>query len=270
MLLLSWMMVGFGGYWGVSLYYAYLQLKKENTRLIQKETELDALLLTMKRIRRNEEIVRDTLSQERKQIVEGGLGQGGIPGTDPSLVVARDAPVTDSITPRVQFEYPSVLDQARALEESLEELLGILHERRQLLNRIPSILPVEAQAYRITSGFGWRRSPFTGLRAFHEGLDISAPRGTPIVAPGEGRVTSLGRDRDRGKYLKIDHGNQCITTYAHLSRFNVTMGQKVKRGKVIAYMGNTGRSTGCHLHYEIEIKGKVVDPLNFILSASAN
>ena len=269
-LLFSWVMVGFGGYWGISLYRDYLQVKEENSILIQEKVKLDALLVTIKRIKRNEKIVRDALSQERQLMMEGGLGQGGMDVVAPSLVVARDVPVKGNIVPDLQSEYPSILNQAKALEENLEELLEILHERRQLLNSVPSILPVESQDHRITSGFGWRRSPFTGLRAFHEGLDISAPKGTPIVAPGAGRVKALGRDGDRGKYLKINHGRQCITTYAHLSGFNVTLGQKVKRGEVIAYVGNTGRSTGCHLHYEIEIKGKVVDPMDFVLSASAN
>ena len=163
-----------------------------------------------------------------------------------------------------------MLDQARALQASLEGLVKIIRDRRQLLNRTPSILPVEAQDYRITSGFGWRRSPFTGLKEFHDGLDISAPMGTPIIAPGEGRVCQVGHDSQRGRYLQIDHGKLCITTYAHLSGFNVELGQEVKRGEIIAYMGDTGRSTGPHLHYEIEIKGKAVNPKQYIFNPGVN
>jgi len=267
-LLLSWAMVGFGGYWGISLYQAYLQLKEENVQLTQKEMELDALRLTMKRIQRNEKIVHDALSQERKRMMEGDLGQGGMPATAPSHMVSKDVLASGSIVPPAQSEHASILDQARGLQENLEELLEIIRERRELLNSMPSILPLDAQSYRITSRFGWRRSPFSGLREFHDGLDIGAPLGTPIVAPGEGRVRKVGHDRHLGRYLQIDHGRRCITTYAHLSGFNVRLAQKVKRGEVIAYMGNSGRSTGSHLHYEVEIKGKSVNPDHYINNPS--
>ncbi len=267
-LLLSWVMVGFGGYWGISLYQACLQLKEENAQLTRKEMELDALRLTMKRIQRDEKIVHDALSQERKRMMEGGLGQGGMPATAPSHMVSKDVLASGSIVPPVQSEHASILDQARGLQENLEELLEIIRERRELLNSTPSILPLDAQSYRITSRFGWRRSPFTGLKEFHDGLDIGAPLGTPIVAPGKGRVSKVGYHRHLGRYLQIDHGRRCITTYAHLSGFNATLGQKVKRGEVIAYMGNSGRSTGSHLHYEIEIKGKPVNPNHYIHNPS--
>jgi murein DD-endopeptidase MepM/ murein hydrolase activator NlpD len=267
-LLVSWAMVGFGGYWGISLYQAYLQLKEENGQLTQREMELEALRLTMKRIQRNEKIVHDALIQERKLMMEGGLGQGGMPATKPSRMMSEDVPASGSMVPPAQYEHASILDQARGLQENLEELLEIIRERRESLNSTPSILPLKAQSYRITSRFGWRRSPFTGLKEFHDGLDIGAPLGTPIVAPGEGRVRKVGHDRHLGRYLQIDHGRRCITTYAHLSGFNVTLGQKVKRGEVIAYMGNSGRSTGSHLHYEVEIKGKPVNPNHYILNPS--
>jgi len=170
-LLLSWAMVGFGGYWGISLYQAYLQLKEENAQLTQKEMELDALRLTMKRIQRNEEIVHDALSQERKRMMESGLGQGGMPATAPSHMVSKDVLASGSMVPPAQSEHASILDQARGLQENMEELLEIIRERRELLNSTPSILPLDAQSYRITSRFGWRRSPFTGLKEFHDGLD---------------------------------------------------------------------------------------------------
>jgi murein DD-endopeptidase MepM/ murein hydrolase activator NlpD len=138
------------------------------------------------------------------------------------------------------------------------------------LDSTPSILPVAVEGYWFSSGFGWRRSPFTGLKEFHDGLDISSRKGTPIIAPAAGRVVKIAYHRYRGKYLQLDHGRQCITTFAHLSGFNVNHGQKVERGDVIAYMGSTGRSTGSHLHYKIEIMEKVVNPKHYILNARAN
>jgi murein DD-endopeptidase MepM/ murein hydrolase activator NlpD len=269
-LLLSWAVVGYGGYLGISLYHAYHQLKEENTRLIQKEIELAALRLTMKSIQKNGDMVRDILAQERKRMIEVGLGRGGVPVTDPYYMVTEDVPASGSIAPPVQSEDPSILNQARALQKNLEELVETIGERRQLLDSTPSILPVQGQEYRISSEFGWRRSPFTGQKEFHHGLDISAPKGTPIIAPGEGLVIKVGHQKDRGKYLQIDHGRQCITTYSHLSGFNVRVGQEVKRGEVLAYMGSTGRSTGPHLHYEIEIKGNAANPMHYILNARAD
>ncbi len=118
----------------------------------------------------------------------------------------------------------------------------------------------------MSSAFGWRRSPFTGEKEFHHGVDISARRNTPIIAPGNGRVIKTGYHTYRGKYLQISHGWGRITTFAHLSKLSVSENQVVKRGQVIAYMGSTGRATGSHLHYEIEIDGEVVNPMHHILN----
>ncbi len=265
-LVVSCLMLAWGGYLGIRLYRNRLQLGEQNAHLIQKMKDLDELKLALKRIQTDEELIRNFLGLERQGAFGGALSQGGTSTTDLSSIAPEDALTSSSVGSIVQAKSYSILDQAKSLQESLQELAGAMRERQRLLDSTPSIMPVAAEDYWFSSGFGWRRSPFTGLKAFHGALDISAARGTPIIAPAEGRVIRIGNHRYRGRYLQLDHGRQRITTYAHLSGYNVMQGQKVKRGQVIAYIGNTGRSTGSHLHYEIEINDRVVDPKHYILN----
>ena len=269
-LVISWMLVAAGGYVGIGFYSDYMQLRERNAHLIQKKQDLDELKLAMKRIQKREALMRNVLGLEKHRTLGTALHQGGEPTTDLSSIAPEDFLASSSVRSMIQAEPRSILDQAKHLQDSLHELVESMHERQKFLDSTPSILPLEAEHYWFTSGFGWRRSPFTGLKEFHDGLDISAPMGTPIIATGEGRVVKIGRHRYRGNYLQLTHGKRRLTTYAHLSRFNVTLGQKVKRGEVIAYMGSTGRSTGSHLHYEIEINGSVVNPKHYILNAEAH
>ena len=269
-LVVSWAMVAGGGYLGVKLYSSYLQLREQNAHLIQKKKDWEDLKLAMKRIQKKEEFIRENLGLEKLRSLEGILSQGGMPVTDLSSVDLKNVLAKNNMRSIARIRPSSILDQAKFLQESLEELVEIMRERRQLLDSTPSVVPVEAEDYWFSSGFGWRRSPFTGLKEFHDGLDISAPKGTLIIAPASGRVIKTAYQRYRGKYMQLDHGRSRITTYAHLSGFNVTLDQEVKRGEVIAYMGSTGRSTGAHLHYKIEINGRVVNPKNYILNAKAN
>ena len=269
-LVVSWAMVAGGGYLGVELYRSYLQLREQNSRLLEKKKEWGDLKLAVKRVQKKEELMRGVLGLEKLESTEPLLSQGGMPVTDLSSIDPKDAMANDNLGSIVPVRLSSILGQAKFLQESFEELVEIVRQRRQLLDSTPSIVPVAAADYWFSSGFGWRRSPFTGLEEFHDGLDISAPTGTPIIAPAAGRVIKVAYQRYRGKYLQLDHGRRRITTYEHLSAFNVTLDQKVKRGEVIAYMGSTGRSTGSHLHYKIEITGRVVNPKHYILNAKAD
>ena len=269
-LVVSWAMVAGGGYLGVELYRSYLQLREQNSRLLEKKKEWGDLKLAVKRVQKKEELMRGVLGLEKLESTEPLLSQGGMPVTDLSSIDPKDAMANDNMRSITPVRLSSILDQAKFIQEGFEELVEIMRERRQLLDSTPSIVPVAAADYWFSSGFGWRRSPFTGLEEFHDGLDISAPTGTPIIAPAAGRVIKIAHQRYRGKYLQLDHGRRRITTYEHLSEFKVTLGQEVKRGEVIAYMGSTGRSTGSHLHYKIEITGRVVNPTHYILNAKAN
>jgi murein DD-endopeptidase MepM/ murein hydrolase activator NlpD len=116
----------------------------------------------------------------------------------------------------------------------------------------------------MTSRFGNRISPFTGARQFHSGIDIAGRRGTDVVAPARGRVVAAGNRGPLGRSVTLDHGYGVRTVYGHNDELHVKRGQEVERGQVIASLGSTGRSTGPHLHYTVEVKGKAVNPLDYI------
>jgi murein DD-endopeptidase MepM/ murein hydrolase activator NlpD len=163
-----------------------------------------------------------------------------------------------------------IIDRAKDLQADFRELVEAMWDQRQALDSTPSIVPVKANSYWFSSGFGWRRSPFTGAKEFHNGLDICSNKGTPVVAPADGVVYRKGNHRYLGRYIRINHGRGVTTTYGHLSGHNVERGQKVKRGEVIGFMGNTGRSVGTHLHYSIRVRSKYVNPFHYILNTRRN
>ena len=148
---------------------------------------------------------------------------------------------------------------------SLDEIERLAANKAALIEAIPTIQPVKNKDLtRIASGFGYRNDPFTKTRKMHYGMDFTAKRGTPVYATGNGIVKRAdSRSSGFGKHIRIDHGFGYVSLYAHLSQYNVRRGQKVKRGDIIGYVGNTGRSAGPHLHYEIIKDNKKIDPLNF-------
>ncbi len=148
-------------------------------------------------------------------------------------------------------------------EEGFESLLKYLEDQRNLLASTPAIRPVKGW---ISSRFGHRKSPFTGLREFHKGLDIATRMGDPIIAPADGIVTYAGRKGLMGNMIVIDHGHGIVTRYAHLKKALKKRGETVKRGDTIGLVGNTGRSTGSHLHYEVHLNGIPVNPERYILN----
>ncbi|WP_029894466.1 M23 family metallopeptidase [Desulfohalovibrio reitneri] len=153
--------------------------------------------------------------------------------------------------------------EARLEEVRQQELIQSIRSKRDILAATPSIWPTEGW---VTSEFGYRTSPFTGKREFHKGLDISSPMGTPIYAPAKGKIIFTGRDGSYGNSIAVDHGTGVVTKYAHLHRSAVKRGQEVARGELIGYVGNTGRSTGPHLHYEVRLNGVPVNPMRYILN----
>jgi murein DD-endopeptidase MepM/ murein hydrolase activator NlpD len=153
--------------------------------------------------------------------------------------------------------------EARLEEVRQQEIMHTLRTNQNILEATPSIWPTSGW---VTSGFAWRTSPFTGKREFHKGLDISAPRGTPVYAPARGTVTFAGRDGSYGLSIRLKHNASLTTRFAHLNRIAIKGGQEVTRGELIGYVGNTGRSTGPHLHYEVRLNGVPVNPKRYILN----
>ena len=169
------------------------------------------------------------------------------------------------LTPIVSTMGPSdqVAGRANAILEGMEEMDLF----RRAAQSHPFANPVPSRAYRQTSGFGPRRDPLRGGSRMHNGLDFAGPRGTPIHATAEGRVTRAGWFSGYGKTVDVDHGNGYMTRYAHLSSIDVKAGQRVSRQERIGGMGTTGRSTGVHLHYEVHRNGQPVNPMTYIKAA---
>ena len=141
----------------------------------------------------------------------------------------------------------------------------LLEAKRSVLASTPTIWPVRGL---ITAGYGYRLSPFTGKREMHEGLDIAAPFGSPIMATADGIISFVGPLGSFGNVVFINHGHGLTTFYAHTSSFRVKEGQSVKRGQIVAFVGTSGRSTGPHVHYEVQANGATVNPLKYIIDPS--
>ncbi|GAB5487392.1 MAG: peptidoglycan DD-metalloendopeptidase family protein [Parasphingorhabdus sp.] len=151
------------------------------------------------------------------------------------------------------------------IHPTLERLSNAL-QRMDALERsllaIPSAMP--ANIANMSSNYGYRRDPFTGGGAMHNGIDFKGPHGEPILAAASGTITHAGWQSGYGKTVEITHGNGLMTRYAHLSRINVTTGQKVEQGLQVGAMGSTGRSTGTHLHFEVRMNGRAINPRPFL------
>ena len=148
--------------------------------------------------------------------------------------------------------------------KSLDEIVILAKEKEKMLAAIPAILPVKlVDLTRMASGYKWRMHPILKIRKFHKGMDFTAPTGTPIYASGNGKVIRSSRSATYGRVVYIDHGYGYTTIYAHMSKIKAKRGQNVKRGDLIGYVGNTGRSVSAHLHYEVRKNGKALNPINF-------
>ena len=149
--------------------------------------------------------------------------------------------------------------------KSLDEITALAKDKEKFLARIPAIQPIKNEDLtRMASGYGYRSDPFTKIRKFHYGMDFTAPRGTPIYASGDGVIERAdSRSSGYGRHIRIDHGYGYVSLYAHLYKYNVNVGQKVRRGDLIGYVGSSGRSLGPHLHYEVFKDNIRINPLNF-------
>jgi len=225
----------------------------EKIRIIQKKlTELndfDRKLRTMV----NLESTRDT-----PQFV--GMG-----GSDPASSSSRAAAekLNSKLVRTMHRSLDEIENEISAQLSERTELLSYLNKQKTLLASTPSIWPTKGW---ISSDFGYRLSPFTNEKEFHKGLDICNRRGAPIITPADGVVTAVESDPGYGRIITINHGSGLVTRYAHLDKVNVKKGQAVKRGQEVALVGNTGRTTGPHLHYEVHLNGVPVNPMRYILN----
>jgi murein DD-endopeptidase MepM/ murein hydrolase activator NlpD len=201
-------------------------------------------------------------------------------GADPVPLAVRESGMGISGSHEQLLANPSTVQLAEALmlvnkttkkayiqSISFDEIAEYAQEKEQMMLCIPYISPVNISDSRVivkTSSYGWRSDPFYHTRTFHKGLDFGCPVGTPIYATGNGKVESAGFNLGGfGNMALIDHGFGYHSRYAHLSEIKVRVGDKVQRGQVVGLSGNTGRSKGPHLHYEVLLKNTPVDPINF-------
>lgn len=155
-----------------------------------------------------------------------------------------------------------IMKQAYVQSKSFDEIIDLAIHKEELLKATPAIMPISNKDLKRTaSGWGYRIHPIYKTRKFHSGMDFSAPTGTEIYATGDGIVSKVKREQTGyGNRVEIDHGFGYETLYGHMDSFNVKKGQKVKRGDVIGFVGNSGTSTAPHLHYEVHVKNKKVNP----------
>jgi len=224
--------------------------------------DIDALKDQLIKLNQFEEKIRVIANLEPGQDEDALFGVGGAApeDLDPQLGLTERH---ESLMREMHRQVNELETASLHQEGRLDGLLDKLEDERSLLASTPAIRPAKGW---ITSTFGYRTSPFTGRKEFHKGLDIANRTGTAIEAAADGVVAFAGRKGPMGNIIVVDHGHGLVTRYAHLSEVLKKRGAKVKRGDIIAQMGNTGRSTGPHLHYEVQLNGVPVNPSSYILN----
>ena len=229
---------------------------------------------TMVRIQNFEQKLRTLAKLDQQQVSGAGFGpitgeeerifKGEVEGNEIAGDEGRENLTDVDLKARsMELTIDQVANRALLQEQSLAELYELLKDQESLLSSTPSVWPTKGW---ITSQFGYRISPFTGLRQLHDGLDIAAQVGTKIFAPADGVVTNTSIEDGYGKVVAINHGYGVVTRFGHNAEIVVKLGQRVRRGDPIALVGSTGRATGPHLHYEVRVNGIPVNPFRYILN----
>lgn len=236
----------------------YQKLVVENTELkvLNKNLEVTARKLSTKIS--DLEIISDRLTN---LIESEGLARrlSKLPGVGGSKEDLSTSKLLSGISLRENMNL--LRDQTAELETQMKSLELLAEQRVSLLRSIPSAWPVRGA---VSSGFGPRRDPFDGTSEFHMGMDIPALYGSSVRATADGVVIFASRQSAYGNLLVLSHGNGVTTRHGHLSRFAVRPGQRVRRGDVVAYVGNTGRATSAHLHYEVRLNDRPLNPRRYL------
>ncbi|GAF01525.1 M23 family metallopeptidase [Saccharicrinis fermentans] len=264
----------FGAVLGLVFFFAYSyviespkvqRLERENARLTTQfdilSKRLDETVKVLDDIqRRDENIYRvifqaDSIPQSIRK-----AGFGGVNRYEP-LEDLDNAELVISTAKKLDV----IMKQAYVQSKSFDEIIEMAKNNEKLIKCTPAIMPISNKDLKRTaSGWGYRIHPIYKTRRFHSGMDFTAPTGTDVYATGDGKVSKITREKTGyGNRIEIDHGFGFRTLYAHLSAFNVKLGQKVKRGDVIGFVGSTGTSTAPHLHYEVHVKNKKVNPSHY-------
>lgn len=253
------------------LVFFYFFPSPREASLIQQNKNLNAQLQLMEHQVDQMQVVMSDISQRDDNLYRAILGAEPIP-LNVRLGATRQISYYDSLARMsnnqliadVQHKVDVLEKELYVQAKSYDEILQLVKTQEVKMENIPAIQPVlNKDLKRMASGYGWRIDPVYHIRRFHSGMDFSAPVGTDIFATGNGVVTFTGWRQGYGETVEVDHGFGYMTRYAHCSKLVARRGQKVKRGDVIAKVGNTGKSTGPHLHYEVHFNGKAIDPRNF-------
>lgn len=241
-------------------------LREENVKLTHElaviREQLTHVATTLDRVERFDQKLRaiTLLSDPQRNLAMGPTEPIPLPGGEGPNQFVRSRQ-TDSPQALAQ-QLDKISAEATRQEQSLQELQAYFQDQKSLLASVPSIWPTRGW---VTSDFGSRLDPYTSDRVMHAGLDIAGPHGKSIASPADGVVVFSGLEGGYGNVIVVDHGYGIKTRYGHLATLRVKAGDKVKRGDTIATMGNTGRSTGPHLHYEVRVNGIAQNPRKFIL-----
>ncbi|MFN7132638.1 MAG: peptidoglycan DD-metalloendopeptidase family protein [Myxococcales bacterium] len=237
-----------------------LQLRTDLKRIRERVAQISE---TLDRVERFDQKLRaiTLLSDPERNLAIGPVGQrmDADDRDSPSARAMMDEP-EDPQTLRSKLD--SLSAEAARIESGMQQTMAYFEEQKSLLASTPSVWPTRGW---VTSDFGHRLDPYTAERVMHKGLDIATAHGTPVLAPSDGTVVFSGMEGGYGKVLVVDHGYGVKTRFAHLSELSVKAGDRVKRGQKIGAVGNTGRSTGPHLHYEVRVNGVPENPRKFIL-----
>jgi murein DD-endopeptidase MepM/ murein hydrolase activator NlpD len=240
------------------------ELRIENSRLLAQynvlSRRLDEALGVMQGIQqRDDNLYRVVLQADPVADAVRKSGYGGTNRYEELMDMANSDLVVNT-TQKMDMLNRQLYIQSKSFDEVVE----LFKNHDEMLKCIPAIQPVANKNLKYTaSGYGMRIDPIYKTAKFHNGMDFSANIGTPVYATGDGVVKKAGWQSGYGKIIVVSHGFGYETWYAHLNKYNVRVGQKVVRGEVIGEVGNTGKSTGPHLHYEVHVKGKVVNPVNY-------
>ncbi len=252
-------------------YYGYNAMKtdlsksektivEQKTQLVNLAEKLKGLESDLSRIRAFDSKLRLMINLDQEPRTVSHLGNADAKDfTNRYLPLYRQ----EMLTRKLHQFLRELSEDAKLEQMRQEELLAAFEKNGENLASIPAIWPTEGW---ISSGFGDRLSPFTGKSEFHKGLDISAPLGTPVHAPADGTVIMAENAANSGNSITIDHHGGLTTSYNHLKEFSVRQGQSVSKGDLIGYVGDTGQSTGPHLHYEVRLNGAPVNPMRYILN----
>jgi murein DD-endopeptidase MepM/ murein hydrolase activator NlpD len=248
---------------GILAHYTWMSVEVAEIRRLRVENL--ALAAKARAYEENAGQLQAKVLQLQTVVTKLGL-MAGVEKSLPDAAIGGTGGLTRNETLPPSVDIASTLENLDSTVNDLSDkstrLEAYFKDQKELLASTPSIWPLRGY---LSAGFGNRIDPFTGLRDFHPGIDISVPRGTQVLAPADGVVVFCGPRAGYGNAMMIDHGFGVVTRYGHLDAFNVRPGQRVRRGDLIAFSGNTGRSTAPHLHYEVWVNDQMRNPIEFII-----